>query len=369
VREAIANDLTGQTVEHIVVWGQDGRILWSDEPDEIGRRYAFPEGVQEIADSGKSFKVFQPGEREESVPHPGEDRIGKNVVEVYVGAKGADGEPFVFEGHAPIDGLDERAAAIFKNLLPVSLGGLLLLQLANVPLALSLARRVDRSTDHRSQILSRSLLSWHDERRRLAQDLHDGVIQDLSAMSYALPAVLAQLPDTPEADAARSIGERMTEALTQDLRALRSVLIDLVPADLDGNGLEAALEALAQRSMDRGLQVDVSVVPDLGIGSTVAGLVYRVAREGLRNAEKHAEARTASVQVDRSGDHVEILVTDDGRGVQDKAAANGHVGLHLLEQLVADVGGSLSLSNGSSQGAQLRGRIPAVLPDLDDASH
>jgi signal transduction histidine kinase len=160
----------------------------------------------------------------------------------------------------------------------------------------------------------------------------------------------------------------MNEALTQDLRALRSVLIDLVPADLDGNGLQAALETLAQRSADRGLQVDLSIEPDLGVGSTVAGLVYRVVREGLRNAEKHAEARTASVHVARQGDHVEILICDDGRGIQDREAAEGHVGLRLLDQMLADVGGSVHLSSEAGQGARLRGVIPAVLPDLDDES-
>jgi signal transduction histidine kinase len=273
----------------------------------------------------------------------------------------------MYEAHAPFPS-DEEAGLILRELLPVTLGALLLLQLANVPLALSLARRVDRSTDHRSKILSRSLISWHDERRRLAQDLHDGVIQDLSAMSYALPAVLAQLPDAPEADPARSIGERMTEALTQDLRALRSVLIDLVPADLDGKGLQQALGALGQRSADRGLQVEVTVEPDLGIGSAVAGLVYRVVREGLRNAEKHAEARTASVHVGRKGEHVEILIDDDGKGIKVREAAEGHVGLRLLEELVADVGGNLTLSSVPGRGAQLRGLIPAVLPELGDES-
>jgi signal transduction histidine kinase len=295
--------------------------------------------------------------------------LGENAhrLEVYVGAGGAD-MPFMYEAHAPFPSVDDEAEEIFKELLPLTLGALLLLQMANVPLALSLARRVDRAAEHRSSILKRSLTSWHDERRRLAQDLHDGVIQDLSAMSYALPAVLAQLPDEPEADPARSIGERMNEALTQDLRALRSVLIDLVPADLDGNGLQAALEALAQRSADRGLQVDLSVEPDLGVGSTVAGLVYRVVREGLRNAEKHAEAQAASVLVARQGDHVEILICDDGRGIQDREAAEGHVGLRLLDQMLADVGGSVHLSSEAGQGARLRGVIPAVLPDLDDES-
>ncbi len=355
--------MSNGSVQPIALWDSEGRLLWADSHSEAGARYAFPPRLQDVARQGGSL-VMDPGD---PGPRPEINTTAGQELAVYVGAKSADGERFMYEAHAPYPS-DEEAGVILRELLPVTLGALLLLQLANVPLALSLARRVDRSTDHRSMILSRSLRSWHEERRRLAQDLHDGVIQDLSAMSYALPAVLAQLPDDPAADPARSIGERMTEALTQDLRALRSVLIDLVPADLDGNGLQQALEALGHRSADRGLKVEVSVEPDLGIGSAVAGLVYRVAREGLRNAEKHAEARTASVHVGRLGDCVEILIDDDGQGIKTREASEGHVGLRLLEELVADVGGELSLTNVPDQGARLRGVIPAVLPELGDES-
>lgn len=366
------DELAEGSMRPVAVWDSDRRLIWAKDGFVAGTLYDFSPELQTVAENLES-KVMKPGD---TVPKPHEGSAAgvhtasgstDKVLEVYVGAGDAEGR-FMFEAHAPNPQVDNEAAAIFKHLLPLTLGALLLLQLANVPLALSLARRVDRSTDHRSMILSRSLLSWHDERRRLAQDLHDGVIQDLSAMSYALPAVLAQLPDEPEADPARSIGERMTEALTQDLRALRSVLIDLVPADLDGNGLQQALEALGQRSADRGLHVEVSVEPDLGIGSAVAGLVYRVAREGLRNAEKHAAARTASVHVGRRGDCVEILIDDDGQGIKNPAASEGHVGLHLLEELVADVGGDLSLTNVPGQGARLRGVIPAQLPELGEES-
>jgi signal transduction histidine kinase len=361
LNQAMSEMIEG-SVRPIALWDSHHRILWTDSSYEAGTVYDFPARLTAVAEQGGTV-VMESGE---AGPTPEVAPADDDLLAVYVGAKGSDGEPFMYEAHAPLPEVDEEAGVIFNDLLPMTLGALLLLQLANVPLALSLARRVDRAAEHRSMILHRSLRSWHDERRRLAQELHDGVIQDLSAMSYALPAVLAQLPDEPEADPARSIGERMTEALTQDLRALRSMLIDLVPADLDGRGLEGALETLAQRSGDRGLQVELSVGPDLEVGSAVAGLVYRVVREGLRNVEKHAEARTASVQVERLGDHVEILISDDGRGIQPRASADGHVGLRLLQEMVAEVGGSVQLRSGSGQGAQLRGVVPAVLADLDD---
>ena len=359
---ALEGSLQDPSVTHILLWDDTGRVLWSDDPSQVGFRSPLPDPVRAAVEDRRAV-VMEPGERE---PHPGRQPGEDSLLEVYVGAVGADGEPFVFEAYASLERLHQESDAIFRQLLPISLGALLLLQLATLPLALSLARRIDRATQHRSQLLSRSLLSWHEERRRLAQDLHDGVIQDLSAMSYALPAVLAKLPDDADAEAARSVGERMADALVEDLRALRSLLVDLVPAGLDGPGLVAALETLAERSADRGLPVELSLDPDLDAGPAVAGLVYRVVREGLRNAEKHAGARTALVRVSCRDGVVETVVRDDGRGPRSVPTDEGHVGLRLLAELVSDVGGTLELGGAADSGAELRVLIPAVLPGADD---
>lgn len=360
---ALQNRIRYGSVRHIVLWSADGRIIWADERQFIGARIALSAELRELARRSGSI-VYEPGEKP---PHPGRDPDEDSLLEVYVGATDADGVPFLFEAYISPERVNEDARAVLRQILPMSLGALLVLQLATLPLAVSLARRVDRTTAHRTAILQRSLMSWHQERRRLAQDLHDGVVQDLSAMSYALPGVIDQLPDRPEAEMARATAERMCDVLVRDLAALRSMVIDLAPSELDGRGLVTALEELSSRSTRQGLDVDLSVDPALSVGETVGGLVYRVVREGLRNVEKHAQAQNVEIAVSRRGDLVEVRVSDDGRGHGEDSdrgrADDGHVGLRLLGQFVRDVGGTLWLDGRPGGGTELRASVPLDPPE------
>src|SRR4029077_19744923 len=104
----------------------------------------------------------------------------------YVGARDVDGVPFVFEAYMSPDLIQENEADLFRGLMPIVLGMILLFMLATLPLAVDLARRVDRASASRSVLLRASLVALQDERRRVAQVLHDGVIQDLAAAGYSL---------------------------------------------------------------------------------------------------------------------------------------------------------------------------------------
>lgn len=352
------------SVSHIVLWDVEGRILWAEDGSAVGDVYPLSPRQRAITRDGGT--VIQDEESDDREPHPGRDAGEDHLHEIYVGAVDADGVPFLFEAYLPQERLDEDYRAIIAHLMPISLGMLLLLQLANLPLALSLARRIDRSNAHRRAILQRSLSSWHEERRGLAQSLHDGVIQDLSAMSYALPAVVDQLPEGDQTKEARAVGERMSDILVRSLAALRATTLDLAPAQLDGSGIVTALESLRDQSVGRGLGVTLDVAPDLDLGETSSGLVYRVVREGLRNVEKHARARSAIVSVRRRDDQVEVVLSDDGQGLPAEPTDEGHLGLRLHAQLVRDVGGTLTVSTNAQGGVTLRAVVPARLPDLDD---
>lgn len=358
--QAMSERMREGSLRHIVLWDLEGTILWADNPHAVGTTSPLPAELRDLTVQGGTLLV-EAGERK---PHPGRDGED-SLLEVYVGAVDADGRPFLFEAYVAPDRLDENYRAIRGEMVPTSIIAMLFLELLTLPLALSVARRIELSTQQRSLILHRALRSWHEERRRLAQELHDGLIQDLSAMGYALPAVLQHLPDDSSADDARATGSRMSEVLVRDLRALRSMVLDLVPSHLDGMGLAAALQSLAQQSGDRGLQVRLTMAPDLALGEAVGGLVYRTVREGLRNVEKHAGARSAQVDIAQRGNLVDIVIVDDGDGVRPGATQPGHIGLSLLGQLVRDLGGSLELSGDPVGGAVLRVTIPTE-PDLGD---
>ena len=183
---------------------------------------------------------------------------------------------------------------------PLTLGSLLVLVAAVVPLSLTLARRIDRANAGRREILRRSLRSWQRERERLAQSLHDDVIQDLSAMGYALPRGAGGTPRRParrsragdgRADDRRADPQRPGPA--RRAHRPRPVRAARTPS------LDAALHALAQRHRERGLGVDLTTDPDLGVGKAAGTLVYRIVREGLHNVAKHADATAVTVRVAR----------------------------------------------------------------------
>lgn len=356
---AMENRIREGAFKHVLIFDRQGRVIWSDVDSVVGSRHDLTNELD---------AAFETGDVLSSLPGEDEDRHTERVsgealmVEVYVGARDANDAPFLFEALIPPDRIAADRTAILKELLPVGLGGLLLFQLAILPMAYSLALRVDRAQRHRSDLLRRSLLSWHEERRHLAQELHDGVVQDLSAASYALPSVVKQLPADRSADAARATVERIGDLLQQDLRAMRSLVFDLLPADLGGMGLLTALQALAKRHSDAGLAVHLDVASDLDVGPETAGLVYRVLREGLRNVERHARAENAWVRIGRHDEVLEVVLSDDGRGLGPaKPDQEGHFGLRLLNGLVADVGGTLDLHDGVEGGAVMRVTAPAVL--------
>ncbi len=351
------------SVAHIVVWDASGKAIWADDPTVAGRSFVLPREVQELFGTHRSVAHREATDTD----FPGSPQKS-NLVEVYVGATGADGRPFVLEAYLPPSRVGVARQSVFWKVLPIGLGGLVLFQLVVLPLAFSLARRVDRGRRQRLDLIARSMSSWHAERRRLAQDLHDGVIQDLAAASYTVPAIAAALPEGAEGDRARTRTEQVGTALTHSLEALRSLALDLFPADLGGEGLVPALRDLTTRTSEHGLSSTLEVDDDLELTPGAAGLVFRVTREALRNVERHAHAHEVAVRVVREGANVLTEVSDDGVGVRHRSRSGQpdgrarHFGLQLLRAMLRDVDGSLAVSERYGGGTVLQARLPADLP-------
>ena len=356
---ALRNRMRDGTVSHMTVWDLDGTVIWADDPDEVHLDEGLP--VEVTAPVGGGSETL--GSEVLSVAHVA---VGsEELVEVYVRTLDAEGRPFVFEAYTPRDRLQTDSSELAAELLPLTVGPLLVMALAIVPLALLMARRIDRANASRRQILHHSLASWNRERERLAQSLHDDVIQDLSAMGYALPAVLDALPRDARGARARATGERMNQALISSVRTLRLALTDLAPSGFEGSSLAMALHALVEQHRRRGLAVALSLDPELRTEGFAGTLVYRVVREGLQNVTKHADATEVSARVSRGAGVVEVTIDDDGRGPGEAAASEGHVGLRLLGQLLEEAGGNLELVGRPGGGARLAAVIPADLPGAD----
>ncbi|MGG5260460.1 sensor histidine kinase [Phycicoccus avicenniae] len=357
------------SIAHVKLWSDQGRLLWSDEAALIGRTFELdPEDV-ELFTTQRTTAELSPLDKPENVA----EQADEELLEVYSGTEDADGVPLLFEAYYSTAAMREQERRIMLAILPVALGGLLLFQAAILPLALSLARRVERGEQQRSRLLRQTVLTTHRERLRIARDLHDGVVQDLAGLRYALPLVATHLPDGPEAASARDTLEQSREILGRDVEALRSLLVDIHPPGLAGAAFRDAVEDLAERTRRAGPEVDVSMPGQPEWSIEVARVCYRVIQEALRNVATHSGAAHAWVEVVRDGPVVRAIVSDDGRGLPEASAeegvdalparppAEGHVGLRLLRDHLEDLGGSLEVGPRPGGGTLLEARVPVDL--------
>jgi signal transduction histidine kinase len=277
------------------------------------------------------------------------------LVEVYAGLVDAAGAPILFEAYVSTDGLHQQAGSLFRSLLPLPLGAIAILALATLPLATSLARKVDRGQQQMRRLLLNAVASSDLERRRVARNLHDGVIQDLAGVGYALAAEMRHLPEGQE----RANLEQAHSIVARDLVALRMLMTDIYPPDLDQGGLPVALHSLVEHSDFGGATVTVQVQEDLTPTPLGARVAYRLIREVLRNALLHAHADHVYVRVGQHAGLLEFEVVDDGVGFDPELGSpEGHLGLRLVREMAADAGGRVTFRSAPGEGTSVTGEIP-----------
>jgi signal transduction histidine kinase len=230
-----------------------------------------------------------------------------------------------------------------------------------VPLVWSLARRLKRCERDRLRSLERAIDASEHERRRIAGDLHDGVVQNLAGVSFRLGAVRGLIDATTPPELTRAVDESVGET-RESIRALRSLLVDIYPPSLERQGLVAALSDLMARTGDRRLTAHLHVVDgDVVLPPAIEALLFRVAQEALRNVLAHARASDVLVWLQRHPDRVELSVTDDGQGFDVDAelgTSDGHLGLVAIEDLVHELGGSMHVKSVRGGGTALRVEVP-----------
>src|SRR5688572_30607515 len=161
------------SVRHVKLWDEAGRVIWSDEKNLVGRQFPMEADVAALFDTKAVTAELSDLSKEENEFEKSEGEL----LEVYAGTFDADGEPLVFEAYLTTEQMKSAAHTILVNLVPLILGALALFLVAVLPLAVSLGRRVERAQLDRSKMMRHALLASDLERRRIAQDLHDGVIQ------------------------------------------------------------------------------------------------------------------------------------------------------------------------------------------------
>lgn len=358
LNRALASEVRNGSIERIWVWDRSGRVRYADRPGIVGLSFPVPDPVaRAIVEDASSVRVCDSADLPKSA-----ELTGPRLVQVVLPLQLDPTTRLAMTAYFDYAPVTERAAALTRQMFPMMLAVLAVLQVVQVPIAYSLAVRVSRHQDERGQLLRRALSASERERRRIARDLHDGVVADLAGVGYVLSAVQESLPEQQ-----RGLVSRAGTVVRDAVAALRTVMVDLYPPDLAAGGLARAVEELAGPLRERGLLVSLRLDLPGDLPAPAAAAIYRFTREALRNVADHSHAGQVRVVLRHQQGRVLLAVDDDGVGLPDSGIdrrGEGHLGLRLLADSVRDLGGGFEATTSDLGGVAIRVSLP--VGDLEE---
>ncbi len=198
-----------------------------------------------------------------------------------------------------------------------------------------------------------------DERRRIAQDLHDDIGQGMTALILNLKAVHSALTSGH-----RGVEDQVKDtiaAVEELMRHTRRIFYDLRPPTLTDVPLAKLLEGLcASFALSSGLRVVFSSHDPLPqIPDAQATAFYRFVQEGLNNVIKHGRATSAWINLEYAEDEVNLSLEDDGQGFEPADASRYGMGLHGIRERFRLLNGHFDIESSPGRGTRLYASLPA----------
>jgi PAS domain S-box-containing protein len=199
------------------------------------------------------------------------------------------------------------------------------------------------------------------EERRIGQDLHDGMGQELTGLS-----LMAQnLVDTHNSFPGAEIAAKIAEGLQRALKQVRSLSKGLIPVEVDAEGLMAALEDLATRINElKGITCTFEcAAPVLIENNSKATHLYRIAQEAVTNSLKHSQAPNIKICLEGTDQLVTLKIQDDGVGIQESLADSKGMGLKIMAYRAELLNANLTFQSVKNQGTEVtctlgKGQLP-----------
>jgi PAS domain S-box-containing protein len=191
------------------------------------------------------------------------------------------------------------------------------------------------------------------EQRRIGHDLHDGVCQQLAAITYLVDILGDRLQEkkAPEAAEAERIGNLINETNAQ----ARSVARGLFPVRLEEHGLVLALEELAASASSR-YRITCRFVCEtapIEVDSEVELHLYYIVQEALSNAVNHGKATTVIVTLAADEDRLKLTVQDNGTGFQLSGKSQSGMGIRIMRYRAKVIGAALDVQSQVNHGTQI----------------
>jgi signal transduction histidine kinase len=195
------------------------------------------------------------------------------------------------------------------------------------------------------------------ERERISQDLHDGIIQSLYAVSLTLEDIPDRIVEDPED--ARVRVDHAIESIHGTIRDIRNFIVGLGPEILEGSSVVGALAALAEEVRATNLvDVQLELAPTDGLDPERTTQLMHMAREALSNVVRHADATRVRIALETRDRMLVLRIVDNGHGFDvTRIPLRGHRGVTNMRGRAESLGGTLEIESGSS-GTQVTIRLP-----------
>ena len=219
--------------------------------------------------------------------------------------------------------------------------------------------------EERLKLVSLQLLTnQEDERRRIAQDLHDDIGQGMTALILALKAIHSDVIVSGH----KTVGEQIKGTIRiveEMMRHIRQVLYDLRPPSFETTLPAKVLEALCSSlALSTGLRAIFSSQEQLPpMSNAQATALYRLIQEGMNNAAKHAKATSVWINLEYADGEVNISFEDDGQGFDPRQRVEYGIGLNGLRERFLMLNGNFDVESSPGKGTRLYGSLPVANPN------
>jgi len=359
IDRVVRRQVLSSSLVRVKLWTAAGRIVYSDEPRLIGQ--TFPLGSQERAEFARPAVHAEVSDLQR--PENRFERGRGKLLEVYRPVWTPSGQPLLFETYSPYQLVTQRTGELWRGFAGITISSLLILVALLLPILWRLLNRVSRAQTQREVLLQRAVDASEEERRRIAGTLHDGPVQELAATSFTVAGAAERAAGSGQPELAEMLATA-AGAVRASIRGLRSLLVDIYPPSLTTAGLVPALTDLTEVLAARNIATHLETAEDAAarLPPDRQQLVFRIARECLRNAARHASARNVEVRLFRYGHSTVLEINDDGTGFDPAPILgnpeDGHFGLRILTDVAANAGTDLLLATAAGAGCRWRLEVP-----------
>lgn len=207
------------------------------------------------------------------------------------------------------------------------------------------------------------LRSQESERKRIARDIHDTVIQKLTNMIHKSEFTLKIM----DADIIRAKLElmTMTNSLRDTIEEMRNIIYDLRPMAFDDIGIEVIIERELLKIKEEGIKLEYTVIGDnSNVDQIVQITLIRIIQEACNNALKHSNFTEFCVKIIYNEDSIEVYIKDNGKGFE-VLNNNGIIyetksgfGLSMMKERIYLLSGLINFDSGTDKGTQIYVKVP-----------